>query len=96
MSPITTHVLDLATGRPARGVGIVLSAQGDDGRWVEVARGATDDDGRLRDLLPDGPIPAPRVYALRFDSGAFDAGDSCVPPKKFHNSFATQMGPTSR
>jgi 5-hydroxyisourate hydrolase len=71
MSPITTHVLDLALGRPARGVAVVLSALTDDGRWDELARGATDADGRVRDLLPgDPPIPA-GVYQLRFDTAAY-------------------------
>ncbi len=39
MSPITTHVLDLTTGRPAAGMAVALSARGGDGKWSELARG---------------------------------------------------------
>jgi 5-hydroxyisourate hydrolase len=57
---ITTHILDLAAGRPATGVAVALeSADG-----AELARTVTDDDGRARDL---GSVPAPGRYRLRFD-----------------------------
>ena len=43
-SPLTTHILDTATGTPARGVPVRLSRmQGD--AWVDVAAGRTNDDG---------------------------------------------------
>ena len=71
MSPITTHVLDLSLGRPARGLGVTLSELSPAGRWDETARGVTDDDGRLRTLLPEGTPPAAGVYRLRFDTGAY-------------------------
>jgi 5-hydroxyisourate hydrolase len=75
MSPITTHVLDLARGRPAPGVAVVLElrAAGED-LWTELARGTTNADGRLTDLLPDGASLAAGVYRLRFDTGAYFAG----------------------
>ena len=55
---ITTHVLDTARGRPAAGVPIVLERASGDG-WQELGRGATDADGRLRDLIAEGTPPAP-------------------------------------
>lgn len=70
MSPITTHVLDVARGRPAAGVAVVLERHGDDS-WQELARGTTDADGRLRDLLPDGAALAAGVYRLRFATGDY-------------------------
>jgi 5-hydroxyisourate hydrolase len=73
MSAITTHVLDLATGRPAAGVAVTLLARDDDGRWAEIARGVTDADGRVRDLLPTQQPLAAGDYALRFESGAYFA-----------------------
>jgi 5-hydroxyisourate hydrolase len=74
MSPITTHILDLAHGRPAPGVAVILEqrAAGDD-LWTELARGRTNADGRLTDLLPDDAGLAPGVYRLRFDTGAYFA-----------------------
>jgi 5-hydroxyisourate hydrolase len=74
MSAITTHVLDLTTGRPAAGMAVTLSALGNDGRWSEVSRGVTDADGRLRDLLAADRPPAAGVYSLRFDSAAYFIG----------------------
>jgi 5-hydroxyisourate hydrolase len=70
MSGITTHVLDIARGRPAAGVPVTLEAKGGGG-WAVVGRGATDADGRLRDLAPaDFPLSAGE-YRLTFDAGAY-------------------------
>ena len=66
-SPITTHVLDLALGKPAAGVDVVLEAKTDSGEFVEIARGTTDADGRVSDLLPPGAANA-GVYRLTFDT----------------------------
>jgi len=70
MSPITTHVLDTALGRPAAGVPIQLDIL-DLGAWQELARGATDADGRLRGMLPDDLTLAPGLYRITFDTGAY-------------------------
>lgn len=48
-SAVTTHVLDTALGRPAAGVPVLL--QRDDRSTV--AKGRTDDDGRVLDLGPE-------------------------------------------
>ena len=70
MSPITTHVLDTALGRPARGVAIELHYL-DSAGWREMGHGTTDADGRLKDLVPPGfPLPA-GVYRLTFGTGAY-------------------------
>ena len=53
MSQITTHVLDTSLGKPAAGVPVVLEVEELGTGWKQVARGATDEDGRLRDLLGD-------------------------------------------
>ncbi len=70
MSAITTHVLDTSRGRPAADVPVVLERMSDAHGPDVLARGATDADGRLRDLLPPGPV-APGVYRLTFDTGAY-------------------------
>lgn len=67
-STISTHVLDVAAGVPARGVAVVLErADGD--RITELARAVTDDDGRVRELgtVTEG------VYRLRVATGAWFA-----------------------
>jgi hydroxyisourate hydrolase len=67
---ITTHVLDLAAGRPAAGVPVRLEIRGREG-WREVGRAATDADGRARSLAT-GPFSA-GVYRLTFDLAAYFA-----------------------
>ena len=69
-SPITTHILDVARGRPASGVPIVLDVLDASGAWREVGSGATDDDGRLRTLLAPSAL-AQAAYRIRFDTGAY-------------------------
>jgi 5-hydroxyisourate hydrolase len=63
---ISTHVLDLAHGRPRAGLRVRLERDASDG-WVEVARGLTDSDGRLRDWTPERL--APGRYRLVFVTG---------------------------
>lgn len=50
MSQITTHILDTTKGKPATGVTIVLYAHESD--WTEIAKGVTNKDGRIVNLLP--------------------------------------------
>lgn len=69
MSPITTHVLDVSLGQPAAGIPAVLESQIKNG-WKERGRGITDGDGRIKTLLPDGPLAA-GVYRLTFDTGTY-------------------------
>ena len=69
MSAITTHVLDTSSGRPAAGVATRLDRHAGAGAWVEVGRGVTDADGRVRDLLTSPLVAGP--YRLIFDTGAY-------------------------
>ena len=70
MSAVTTHVLDAALGRPAAGVAVQLDRRTADG-WAEVASGATDADGRIRQLGPDAVEPG--AYRLLFATEAYFA-----------------------
>ena len=67
MRTLSTHVLDAVTGEPAAGVGVVLSRR-DGGGWTELAAATTDEDGRVRDLAPDGL--ADGDHRLVFDTAA--------------------------
>jgi 5-hydroxyisourate hydrolase len=73
MSAITTHILDTSRGRPAAGVLVVLELLTGEG-YRELGRGATDDDGRLRTLLPASAPLEEGNYRLTFHTGPyFDA-----------------------
>lgn len=63
-SPVTTHVLDTALGRPAMGVGVTLYRGGEK---APLAKGQTNRDGRVEGLLPAGEIE-PGDYRLHFDT----------------------------
>lgn len=68
---LSTHVLDVALGRPAAGVRV--SCTFPDGT---VRDGVTDGDGRIAPLA-DGPLPG-GTYRLRFDTGAYFAATGQV------------------
>jgi 5-hydroxyisourate hydrolase len=67
---ITTHILDLAFGRPAAGVRVVLAAI-EDGQRRTVAAGVTDADGRLKDLVPKNKKLDAAIYELAFETGPY-------------------------
>jgi 5-hydroxyisourate hydrolase len=72
MPGISTHVLDLTTGLPARRLSVVLERLDAVGSWQEVGRGTTGADGRVREFAPSGGA-APGTYRLRFSTGDYFA-----------------------
>jgi len=70
MSPITTHVLDTSRGKPAQGVAVVLELRESD-KWTELARGSTNADGRIANLLPAGTPLQAGIYRLCFATGDY-------------------------
>ena len=70
MSRISSHVLDAVLGKPAAGIAIRLGAADNDG-WATVGSGATDADGRCRDLAPDA---IEGLYRLTFSTGDYLKG----------------------
>ena len=69
-STISTHVLDLAAGEPAAGVGVALFRLADDGTPELLSELQTDADGRIADLL-DGDELTEGDYQLAFDIGGY-------------------------
>ena len=74
MSPITTHVLDLASGRPAKGVPVTLEFRSGKKAWRVLGRGKTDADGRLKNLLTSSHRLKAGVYRLHFDLAVYSRG----------------------
>lgn len=74
MSLITTHVLDVATGRPAEGIPVVLEYRAE-GRQpnISVGDGKTDSDGRLRFSLTGEQAGKSGLYCLRFDTSGISS-----------------------
>src|SRR6266550_6189130 len=78
MSGITTHILDIARGRPAAGVAVSLARHAGDG-WAELATSRSDTNGRVANLLPGEIKSAAGTYRLRFDTGAYFAALGVAP-----------------
>ena len=73
MARISTHVLDVAQGQPAKNVPVRLERQAADGHWQLLASAHTDQDGRCAHLLPENAVLAIGVYRLGFDTAAYFA-----------------------
>ncbi len=70
MSQITTHVLDTSAGKPAGGISVSLEHHSS-GIWKQLGNGITDNDGRIKNLLPlEKKIPK-GVYRLVFDTRTY-------------------------
>lgn len=68
--PITTHVLDVARGRPAIGIAVKLELLEATNSWQLIGEGETNDDGRVMNLLPPNQLVAGR-YRLTFATAAY-------------------------
>jgi hydroxyisourate hydrolase len=82
---ISTHVLDLASGEPAPGVGVALFRLADDGTPELLSELTTDADGRIGDLLDRAEL-AEGDYQLAFDVGAY-----AEDPDAFFQSAAVAL-----
>ena len=73
MGRLSTHVLDTAHGRPARGVEVELFAVEGEGRR-SIVRTATNQDGRTDAPLMAGEAFRPGAYELVFHVGDYFRG----------------------
>ena len=72
-TPISTHVLNTASGKPASGVAVVLQYQAGK-NWEELGRGLTDLQGRATDLYQvKKPLQA-GTYRLVYETGVYFKG----------------------
>ena len=76
MGRLTTHVLDIATGRPAPGMRIILT---DLDRGVVLGEFSTNDDGRLDAPALAGDAFKPGRYELLFLVGAYFRATGVAP-----------------
>jgi len=70
MKKISTHILDLARGKPASGVPVTLEHREAPGNWRMLTTARTDADGRCAQLLPEDDLPS-GVYRLVFDTASY-------------------------
>jgi len=73
-SPITTHVLDLTSGKPVFEIPVKLEFL-EGSSWKELASAKTNKDGRVEDLLQPGSKANTGQYRIHFQtSKVFPSG----------------------
>lgn len=82
---ISTHVLDLASGRPAPAIGVALFRMAEDGTPELLSDLMTNEEGRIADLLEGAPLTE-GDYQLAFDVGGYAAD-----PDAFFQSAALAL-----
>ena len=71
MKGISTHVLDMVHGKPAKDMSVRLEKQDARGDWRPLASARTGQDGRCARLLPEGEDVSAGVYRLIFDTASY-------------------------
>jgi 5-hydroxyisourate hydrolase len=72
-TPISTHVLNTASGKPAAGVAVVLQYQAGK-NWEELGRSLTDLQGRAADLYPAKKPLQMGIYRVVYETGVYFKG----------------------
>lgn len=71
MSPITTHVLDTSTGKPASGLAVTLELETGEAVWQKISDGVTDAEGRIKSLMSSATGFSSGHYRLIFETGKY-------------------------
>lgn len=71
MNRISTHILDIARGKPAVHVPVKLERQETTGTWQLLSSAYTDQDGRCAQLLPPNYSLPSGPYRLLFDTASY-------------------------
>ena len=91
MGRLTTHVLDVAAGRPAAGLAVTLRRAGKHGE--PLARAVTNKDGRCDQPLLEGDAMQPGSYDLVFEAGAYlEQAGLDLPDPKFLDQVIIRFG----
>ncbi|MEL4181586.1 hydroxyisourate hydrolase [Roseateles sp. PN1] len=74
-NPLSVHVLDLQTGQPSPGIQVDLERRAAGGNWQPLGSGTTDEQGRIRALVPATALKewAAGDYRVVFRTGEFYA-----------------------
>jgi 5-hydroxyisourate hydrolase len=67
-NPLSVHVLDLQSGQPTAGIEVTLEQRAGSG-WRELARGVTNEQGRIPALYPENKPMTAADYRIVFKTG---------------------------
>ncbi len=76
MKRISTHVLDITQGQPAKDVAVRLERRESAGEWALLYSSRTDGDGRCGQLLPESEVLRPGLYRVSFDTASYHHAQS--------------------
>ncbi len=66
---LSSHILDISTGKPAPNVNVQLMMQQADGNWKLISSEKTNENGRISNFLPnEGNIDNDGIYKLVFET----------------------------
>jgi hydroxyisourate hydrolase len=88
---LTTHVLDLAQGRPAAGMRVELWRLEDDGARTWLTTAVTNDDGRMDDQMLTGDDFRVGTYELVFAVDTYFAAEGLGAPPPFLTSVPVRF-----
>lgn len=92
MGRLTTHILDLASGKPAAGLTLALFRV-ENGQAAPLVSTTTNTDGRVDKPLLEGSTFRTGIYELRFQAGAyFDSQGLDLPEPKFLDEVVLRFG----
>ena len=72
---ITTHVLDLVQGTPAKHIPAVLEKLDNPDTWKTIGNGTTNDDGRIDNLIGENNLISKGTYRLTFAVSSYFESD---------------------
>jgi 5-hydroxyisourate hydrolase len=72
-NPLSVHVLNLQTGQPSPGIKVDLERRAGAGTWQAIGSGVTDEQGRIRALVPAAELDkwVAGDYRVVFRTGEF-------------------------
>lgn len=68
---LSSHILDINTGKPAQGVRISLAKKDKNNGWITIDEKITDQNGRVKDFLEEGGKDNTGIYKLTFHTGPY-------------------------
>lgn len=68
---LSSHILDITSGKPAPNVVITLYKKDQDNKWIQVDEKRTDRNGRVGDFLPQKNTSNSGQYKLVFQTGQY-------------------------
>ena len=63
---LSSHILDITQGKPAANVKISLEKQDHKGKWHQIDEKTTDENGRIKDFLPQNEKGNDGIYRLTY------------------------------